>query len=132
MGSEHDVSTRHLHVTGGITSSFIGLARVDFVSTQRTSNLLKVGSENHPIKKVAITIDTSRSHIDVMLVQGKSAYRYEICCKRMSCHGMWCSPTPPSAISACEVLLVDNDDDGEPSRSLKGHSRAAHQKSRIS
>ena len=32
------------------------------VATQRTSNFSNVGSENHPIKKVAITIDTSRSH----------------------------------------------------------------------
>ena len=29
VGSEHDVSTGHLHVIGGITSSFIGLARVE-------------------------------------------------------------------------------------------------------
>ena len=29
VGSEHDVSTRHLQVIGGITSSFIGLARVE-------------------------------------------------------------------------------------------------------
>ena len=29
VGREHDVSTCHLHVIGGITSSFIGLARVE-------------------------------------------------------------------------------------------------------
>ena len=57
MGTEHGVSTRHLHVIGGITSSYTNV-----VATQLISNLSNVGSENHPIKKVAITIDMSRSH----------------------------------------------------------------------
>ena len=33
------------------------------VDTQRFSHLMNVGNEAHPIKKVAITIDTSPSHI---------------------------------------------------------------------
>ena len=37
VGSEHDVSTRHLHVVGGITSSFVGLARVE--RCRHSSNL---------------------------------------------------------------------------------------------
>ena len=62
VDSEHDVSTRHLHMIGDITSSFIGLAELNVVVAQRTPHLSDVGSENHPIKNVAVTIDTSHSH----------------------------------------------------------------------
>ena len=62
MGSEPDVSTRHLHVIGVSPRVSLGQRELNVVATQRTSNLSNAGSENHPIKKVAITIDTSCSY----------------------------------------------------------------------
>ena len=81
MGNEHDVSTRHLHVTGGITSSFIGLARVErcrhstnlrFFERWKWKSSNQKGGDHH--RHVTLT------YLHVMLMQRKSAYQYEICC----------------------------------------------------
>ena len=59
-----NMTCRHVTFTWLGVSPRLSLAQREsnVVATQRTSNFSNVGSENHPIKKVAITIDTSRSH----------------------------------------------------------------------
>ena len=56
------MSTRHLHMTGVSPHLSLASRELNVVATQRTSNLSNVGSENHPVKKVA-TPPTRHAHI---------------------------------------------------------------------
>ena len=59
-----NMTCRHVTFTWLGESPRLSLAQREsnVVATQRTSNFSNVGGENHPIKKVAITIGTSHSH----------------------------------------------------------------------
>ena len=83
MGSECDVSTRPLHVIGGITLSFIGLARMLSPLNEplifRTLEVKIIQSKRWR--------SPSRRHAHILTRHAharNSAYQYEICSKQKS------------------------------------------------